>query len=185
MTGQKLSEAIRLLKTAMEEEGIDPRKGLGTELFLFSTTLAPCLTVDLLIRDAQGRLLLAWRDDVYNGKGWHIPGGCVRLHESLEQRVQRSALQEVGTEVIFAEKPLAVREDIILHPRAEVRNKLERSHNVSFLFDCRLPDGYAVPEFCGGTRLRWFDSWPEQMLEAHLRQYGDILGKVFKGEPLS
>ena len=183
--GQQVTDAIRQLKDAMAAEGIDPRKGLGTELFLFSTTLAPCLTVDLLIRDPQGRLLLAWRDDVYNGKGWHIPGGCVRLHETLEQRVQRSALQEVGSEVLFSPAPLAVREDIILHPRAEVANKLERSHHVSFLFDCRLPEGFTAPDFRGGTRLRWFDALPEDMLDMHLRQYGDILEKVFKGEPLS
>ena len=182
--GQQVAEAIRLLKAAMAEEGIDPRKGLGTELFHFSSTLMPCLSVDLLIRDPQGRLLLAWRDDVYNGRGWHIPGGCVRLQETLAQRVQRSALQEVGSEVLFSPAPLAVREDIILHPRAEVVNKLERTHHVSFLFDCRLPEGYSAPDFCGGTRLRWFEAMPEEMLDMHLRQYGDILEKVFKGEPL-
>ena len=183
--GTKVSEAIALLNAAMKEKGIDPVKGLGTELFLFSTTLAPCLTVDLLIHDRQGRLLLAWRDDVYNGQGWHLPGGCVRLHESLAERVQHSALQEVGSEVIAAPRPLAVREDIILRPRAEVRNKLERSHNVSFLYDCRLPEGYTAPDSCGGTRLRWFDALPPDLLECHVRQYGNILEAFFRGEPLT
>ena len=183
--GKQVSEAIGRLSAAMAEEGIDPRKGLGTELFLFSTTLAPCLTVDLLIRDEANRLLLAWRDDVYNGQGWHLPGGCVRLHESLADRVRRSSLQEIGTEVLFNPAPLAVREDIILHPREEVRNKLERSHNVSFLYDCRLPEDYRVPSLFGGTSLRWFASMPENMLQAHLRQYGDLLEKLFKGEVLT
>lgn len=183
--GKQVSEAIGCLKAAMADEGIDPRKGLGTELFLFSTTLAPCLTVDLLIHDANGQLLLAWRDDVYNGQGWHLPGGCVRLHESLSDRVRRSSLQEIGTEVLFNPAPLAIREDIILHPREEVQNKLERSHNVSFLYDCILPEDCSVPAIFGGTSLRWFASMPENMLEAHMRQYGDILEKFFKGEPLT
>ena len=183
--GEKVAEAIARLNAAMAAEGIDPRKGLGTELFLFSTTLAPCLTVDLLIRDEKNRLLLAWRDDVYNGQGWHLPGGCVRLHESLEDRVRRSSLQEVGAEVRFDPKPVAVREDIILQHRAEVRNRLERSHNVSFLYDCRLPEGYRAPERCGGTALRWFESMPENLLDAHRRQYGDILERFFKGAPLT
>ena len=180
--GRKVTEAILALKEAMETEKIDPTNGLGNDLFLFSTTLTPCVTIDLLIHDRKGRLLLAWRDDVYNGKGWHFPGGCVRLHESLEERVQRSAVHELGSPVIFEKKPLKISEDIITQPREEVQNKLERSHNISFLYLCEMPDGYVAPDRYAGTELQWFDHYPENMLETHIRQYGDILERFYKGE---
>lgn len=53
----------------------DPRNGLPEELFLFATEITPMVNVDLLVRDDEGRILLAWRDDDIYGTGWHVPGG--------------------------------------------------------------------------------------------------------------
>lgn len=70
--------------------------------------------------------------------------------------------------------------------RPWLKNHLERSHNISILFDCRLPDGFEVinkfaDEHTAGY-LRWFDKTPPNLLEAHRFLYGDIIDSFFEGE---
>lgn len=171
-------DAVNALKKAMEEENIDPRKGLTEELFIFSTSIVPTVNVDLFITNTHHELLLVWRDDKYCGKGWHIPGGCVRLKETLEERVQRTAQGEVGSTVIFDKDPIVVREDINKQDRYWLDNQLERSHNISFLYNCIFPDGFVLKE---NENIRWFDTLPEDLLAQHRKLYGDIFSKFFEG----
>ncbi len=53
-----LSNCIANLRQQMAEEGIDPRKGLGRELFLFASSLMPIVNVDLLVYNSKGQFLL-------------------------------------------------------------------------------------------------------------------------------
>lgn len=94
-----LHRAIYELIKVIKKEHIDPRNGLGEELFLEVASLTPIVNVDLLIIKNK-RILMSWRDDEQCGRGWHIPGGCLRLKESLEHRVHLCALNELGTDVI-------------------------------------------------------------------------------------
>lgn len=87
-----VTSAIDNLKDEMQKAGIKSENGLGTELFLFSSTLIPVVNVDLLLTNSKHEILLAWRDDPHTGKGWHIPGGCVRFKEKLMDCVQKTAI---------------------------------------------------------------------------------------------
>ncbi len=180
----RLDEAIEHLQEVMDEEGIDPRKGLPQELFLFATTLLPCPNIDLFITDNKHRLLLTWREDEFYGKGWHIPGGCLRLKETLDNRIQHTALNEIGTKVIYDTDNFVTREGMVKHPRPWLRNDLQRSHNISMLFFCTLPDGFDpitnVNNSPARGDLRWFDAFPDNLLGAHKDLYGDIIENYFK-----
>lgn len=81
-----VKNAIENLKIEMKKEGILPETGLGNDLFLFSSTLAPVVNVDLLITNPKQQILLAWRNDPHSGIGWHIPGGCVRFKETFGRK---------------------------------------------------------------------------------------------------
>ena len=155
-----LSEAVRCLDTYID----DPRSGLPEEVFLFASRVTPMVNVDLLIRDARGRILLAWRDDVFSGQGWHIPGGIVRFQESLATRIQETAIGEIGCEVAFDETPVEFVE--LIKP-----GKQERSHFITFVYDCRLPESWDT-----GTQLikagevgflAWHETFPENMIPVH------------------
>ena len=74
----------------------NPREELPEEIFLFATEITPMVNVDLLIKDKDGRILLSWRNDRFYDKGWHVPGGILRLQETFEQRIQLTALEEIG-----------------------------------------------------------------------------------------
>ena len=177
---EKVKAAIQQLQEAMKIEGVDPTEGLPEELFIFSTTLAPIVNIDLFITNENHEILLAWRDDIYHGKGWHIPGGCVRLRERLETRVIKTDEKELGVPIDYNPDPIAVREIMEPEIRPLLSNQLERCHNVSFLYEGSVKAGYAVPEIVDGVELRWFDSLPDDLLKVHIDLYGDIIQNYFK-----
>ena len=182
---EKLNLAIKELQKVMDEEGIDPTKGLPKELFHFATTLIPCANIDLFVTRGS-QLLLTWRNDEFYGQGWHIPGGCLRMRETLDKRIQETAMIEIGTKVLYDPDSFITREVMIKEERPWLKNQLVRSHNISMLFDCHLPDGFDVRNSSSDEHkvgyLKWFDHSPDDLLKAHKSLYGDIIDLFFKGE---
>ena len=155
-----LEESIRNI----ESESFDPTVGLPDPLFYFVGRLTPFINVDLLIVKGNSTLL-AWRDDIYCGKGWHIPGGIIRFRETIEQRIQAVAISEVGTEVILhSNEPIAVNQIIDT-------SKKERSHFISLLYKCTIREGFQINN--GNKKpfeqgyLAWHSSCPQNILKYH------------------
>ena len=159
--------AIQLLRECMKREGIVPKKGLGEELFLFASTLMPVINVDLLIRNAEGQFLLTWRDDPYCGRGWHIPGGCVRFRESIMDRAQKTAIQEFGHCVNLDPNILHILE-IVIDEHRPLEDQNERAHFTSFVIAGSMPDDFNIanqtkhPNESG--YMQWFSSLPENLV---------------------
>lgn len=167
----KVSEAIQELQKAMAEEGVNPENGLPLDLFEFNVSLLPFVNVDLLIQNDSGQILLSWRDDRHYGTGWQIPGGIIRMMETIDDRIQKTAQREIGCEVSYEAEPMAIKENIIRNHRKELENQLERAHNIALLYNCRVPNGFVIDN--GGKSkteegyLRWFDKFPDNLLECH------------------
>ena len=151
---------------AIESTINDPQEGLPEVVFLFVTRHTPMINVDLLIRDAEGRVLLTWRDDGYeHSPGWHIPGGIIRYKESRAERVQTVARKELGTSVRFREEPLAIRE--VIHP-----TRRDRGHFISLLYLCELAGPLDdTLRFQGGNPLdgqwAWHEEAPPDLIPVH------------------
>lgn len=150
------------------EHQIDPTKGLGDELFKAVSALVPIVNVDLLVYNDKGQFLLAWRDDLHCGKGWHIPGGCIRFKETFEERIRKIAKNELGlTDFTFDKEPVKVFE-IIDKSRREIDNQNERAHFVTLAYRCYASDGYEIDN--RGKKegdigyVKWFDRLPDNFL---------------------
>lgn len=155
-----MKDIVRKIRNSVD----NPKEGLPEEIFLLTTELVPMVNVDLLIRDDKGRILLSWRDDDFYGPGWHVPGGIIRLKETLEERIRKTALNEIGTEVIHGNSPIEVLQ--IIDDKAE-----RRGHFVSLVYECRLTDKMVVLNK-GCTKrepgyLEWFETFPEDMIPEH------------------
>ena len=113
---------------------------------------------------------------MYFGKGWHLPGGCIRYKETMAQRIQKTAMNEIGTRVIAASEPIAVKDVIMGRDNAQVR---ERAHHLAILYKCRLPDQFVIDndKKSKGTPgyLQWFEAIPEDILPIH-----EVYQDVFK-----
>ncbi len=156
----KLEEVIKEARAYVE----DPTKGLPQELFLFLSEMLPLPNVDLLVHNEEGKVLLAWRNDPWWGSGWHIPGGIIRLKETFEERIQRTAAAELHTSVTFDEKPLEIVPII-------AKEFKQRGHHITFVYNCKVPEDYRIDngnlsEHDTGF-LAWHETFPEDMLRCH------------------
>jgi colanic acid biosynthesis protein WcaH len=156
-----LNDAIKKVEAYIK----NPQKSLPEEVFFFISRITPLVNVDLLIKDKNNRVLLSWRDDKYSGKGWHIPGGIVRYKETFEQRIQKVAINEIGTKVKFDSTPLTFRQIII-------KNRRNRAHFISFLYSCyldgdiELKKNNKLKEKDVGF-LKWHKSCPKNLIQCH------------------
>lgn len=155
-----LEKAVGVLDSAVP----NPSNGLPDEVFYYISRMTPMVNVDLLVKDETGRTLLAWRNDPYAGRGWHLPGGIIRFLETLEERINQVALLEIGVPVTFNPAPLAINQ--IIAPKLPVRN-----HFISILYSCHLPGAF-TPENKGLTTtdagyLKWHESCPDDLLPFH------------------
>lgn len=158
----------------------NPEMGLPEEIFEWVSTVTPLVNVDLLIKDKNKGILMIWRDDDICGKGWHIPGGIVRFKEPREERIRKTAIKELNTEISFDKEPIAVNE--IFMP-AKIRG-----HFISFLYQCYLPDSFAAAEtmekeeddYPSGTRM-WHTVSPKNWVKGQR----DVYEKLFSDKGIA
>lgn len=170
---KRMGKCDDILRQFME---IDGREGLAEEIFIAVSTIIPIVNVDLMILDSQNHILLSWRDDEYFGKGWHLPGGCIRYKETMEERIQKTALNEIGTTVIADLEPIAVRDVIMGKDDERVR---KRAHHLAILYRCYLPDDFVLKSKEGQNEtgeLKWFSAIPNDILPVHF-VYDDVFRK--------
>lgn len=157
---KKIKELVFQLSNLVK----NPQVGLQEELFLFATEITPMVNVDLLIRDEKGRILLAWRKDNFSEEGWHVPGGILRLKETFECRIRKVAEIEIGSrDIEFNTNPLEIVPILC-------SNMKQRGHFITFVYECRLPQGFEVQnkvdEHEAGF-LKWHEECPKNILRVH------------------
>lgn len=142
------SELVEAIKNA--------EQGLPDEVFSFVASVTPMVNVDLLIQDEQQRVLLAWRNDGKNC-GWHIPGGIIRFKETFAQRLHKTAIKELKTDITFDDVPIKITEIFMPYQR--------RGHFISFLYKCYLPQNYEIDNSCKEPNedgyLKWHNVPPK------------------------
>lgn len=154
-----IKEAIRVIESELE----NPTAGLPQDVFYFMSRITPLVNVDLLIKDTRNRVLLAWRSDEFAGSGWHIPGGILRYKETLENRVNEVALQEIGRHIRFNNAPIAMNQ---LWKKSKTRG-----HFISLLYECFTDDdmeplNQGLVEGNPGF-LKWHDTCPDNLILVH------------------
>ncbi len=146
----------------LKEEIKNPKEGLPEDIFLFISSIIPMVNVDLLIQNEYGHTLLAWRDDIYCGAGWHIPGGMIRFQETMEQRIIKVSETEIGPIVEYDLNPIALNQVI-------EEEKSIRGHFISILYRCFLSSSFVldnkgkIPTDAG--YLKWHKGCPDNLLK--------------------
>jgi len=157
----EIKKTIKLLESLIK----NPSKGLGEDLFLFVSRITPIINVDLLVKNEQNQTLLTWRDDDYWEPGWHIPGGIIRYKETMSDRINAVAKNELGTKVRFKKEPLAINE--MIHP-----SRRNRGHFFSLLYECKLASSLNKNlEFTEGIpkagEWTWHNKCPDNLISVH------------------
>ncbi len=79
-----------------------PRR-LPAAQFLEVVRLAPLVSLDLIVRDAEGQVLLGWRKNEPARGSWFVPGGILMKGERIAEALARIADVELGLPVESAE----------------------------------------------------------------------------------
>jgi colanic acid biosynthesis protein WcaH len=73
-----------------------PAATLSPDRFRAAIDKLPLVSIDLLVRDPQGRYLLGLRTNPPASEKWFVPGGRIRKNERLHQALGRLANEELG-----------------------------------------------------------------------------------------
>jgi GDP-mannose mannosyl hydrolase len=79
-----------------------PVEDLTPEQFSFVVRHAPLVSIDLVIRDPDGCVLVAWRNNEPARNCWFVPGGRIRKNERIADAFARIVTAETGLAVAFA-----------------------------------------------------------------------------------
>ena len=165
-----IKTAIQVIEDSVE----NPRVALPEEIFYLISRLTAMINVDLLIKDKDNQVLLSWRDTEFSGAGWHIPGGIIRYKESLEDRIQKVALSEVGCKVHFDPNPLAITQI--------EKHHATRGHFLSILYRCYLPDDFNLnngkKQETDPGYLQWHSTCPENIVKVHDVIYKQVINNA-------
>jgi len=163
----ELMQAVRVLDSVVG----DPSQGLPEEAFLLLSRMTPLVNVDLVIQDQARKILLTWRDDQFDGPGWHVPGGIIRFKETAAHRIKEVARIELVAEIAFEPTPIAVHE--FVHP-----SRKSRGHFISLLYRCTLltapdPGRQCVSGKPVAGQWQWHAACPQDIIEAQ-RHYAEL-----------
>lgn len=69
---------------------------LPADVYLQGLASLPLVSIDLIVRDAQGRVLVGLRRNEPARDTWFVPGGAIRKNETLDAAFARISAAELG-----------------------------------------------------------------------------------------
>jgi len=79
---------------------------ISDEQFLKVIDSTPLVSIDLILEDPQGEILLGKRNNRPAQDYWFVPGGRIRKNEKLADAIKRISLAELGTELTLSDGQL-------------------------------------------------------------------------------
>jgi colanic acid biosynthesis protein WcaH len=97
-----------LLKAAMSDgtHGFSSAPLLDARSFAQVVANAPLVSIDLIVEDRDGAVLLGLRNNPPAQGNWFVPGGRIHKNETLEQAFARISFEEIGLRLIKSKAEL-------------------------------------------------------------------------------
>src|SRR4051812_34704120 len=68
---------------------------LSKDEFLAVVERAPLVSIDLIVRNSEGQVLLGFRKNQPGKNSWFVPGGRIRKYESIDAAFRRISEEEL------------------------------------------------------------------------------------------
>lgn len=144
-------------------------KPIKSDKFLNIVASTPLVSIDLVIRNKQGRVLLGYRTNNPAKGYWFVPGGIIRKNERLDAAFNRISENEIG--LIYDRddsKFLGVFEHYYPENFLEADNV--DTHYVVLAHEIHLPDHTKILGDDQHSELRWW-SVPELLANSYVHAY--------------
>lgn len=137
---------------------------MNNEKFLEVIDSTPLVSMDLLIEDKQGRVLLGKRLNKPAQGFWFVPGGRIRKNETLSDAIVRISKAELGVEITLDKARLIGAFDHIYEDNFAAAKGIN-THYVAMGYQVKLNDDFKIKT-------------DEQHSEIHWWSKGDLLQDV-------
>lgn len=127
---------------------------LDPEELIELVRLGPLVSIDLVVQDPEGRILVGLRNNQPARNDWFVPGGRVGKGESLDEAFRRIAHQELGLTLLRADaRFLGVFEHFYENNFQEQPGL--GTHYVALGHQIALPEAVEIQPDGQHERLRW------------------------------
>jgi colanic acid biosynthesis protein WcaH len=127
---------------------------LDDNAFLRVIEATPLVSIDLLIRNQRGQVLLGKRSNRPALGCWFVPGGRIRKNETVNAALRRISAGELG--IVIEEAKLVGAFDHI-YPDNFAGEPGINTHYVVLAFETHLQAGEQVRPDAQHSDLRWWD----------------------------
>ena len=136
------------------------------EPYLFSKVIehTPLVSIDLIIRNREGQVLLGQRINKPAQGDWFVPGGRILKNEFLSEAFKRLTLQELGKEFAIEQ--------------ANLLGHYEHFYNDNFLGEDHVNTHYVVLAY----EIQLMDGTPVQLDQQHSDQGWWAIGDLLASE---
>jgi colanic acid biosynthesis protein WcaH len=137
-------------------------KHLNHEEFLKVVENTPLVSIDLIVHDPNGKVLLGYRKNRPARNTWFVPGGVIRKDERIVTAIQRIAKIELGLEISSAQTHFkGVYEHLYPDNFAEVRGI--STHYIVLAYEFQLTSPLVSPPPEQHSEYRWLT--PQEILD--------------------
>jgi len=131
----------------------------------------PALATDCVIFDPVGRVLLIRRKHAPCVGSHALPGGFVKVGETVEDACRREVREEAGVEL----------NELTLVGVYSDLNRDPRGHIVSIAYGTQLPRGTLPSAGSDATSVEWVDTSQIDLGFDHARILADAKAKILEG----
>jgi len=128
---------------------------INDEKFLEIIDLTPLVSIDLIIEDNEGSVLLGRRVNRPAQGYWFVPGGRIRKNEKLADAMQRISLAELGFPVSLSEAHLAGAFDHIYDDNCFAREGVS-THYVVLAYRVNLDSDLSIKPDAQHSEMKWW-----------------------------
>ncbi|WP_430462252.1 GDP-mannose mannosyl hydrolase [Thalassolituus sp. LLYu03] len=155
----------------------DVKTWLDAQTFQVVVDSTPLVSIDLLVRDSSGRILVGERVNRPAQGYWFVPGGRILKNESLADAFARLTESELGVRLAIADgRFLGLYEHFYEDSIFTDGGERISTHYVVSGFEVRLPDGFSALPYEQHNQYLWLSEcefMTNESVHAHSRWYLD------------
>ncbi len=145
---------------------------LDHETFIEVVRNTPLVSIDLIVRNAAGEVLVGLRVNEPARGTWFVPGGCIRKDERIAQAMARISREELGVDLSARAEFFGAYEHFYDANFAE--DEGFGTHYVVLAYQATIPDGAAPAPDHQHSQFRWVrpgELLADEQVHPHTKAY--------------
>ncbi len=129
---------------------------ISNKQFLKIIDATPLVSIDLILEDPQGKILLGKRNNRPAQGYWFVPGGRIQKNEKLADAIKRISLTELDAEFTLSDGQLLGAYDHIYNDNFSGVDGIN-THYVVLAYRISLRDNFKIVPDEQHSEMRWWD----------------------------